>query len=459
MEERIDIIPSAPAAIALDVLESAGWQAWIVGGWVRDALLGREPHDADVATNAPWQQTERAFRAAGIAVHETGVKHGTITAVVSGQPIEVTTYRVEGPYSDARHPDYVRFVDDIALDLGRRDFTMNAIAFHPQRGIFDPFDGKSDIDAGVIRAVGNPYDRFTEDPLRIMRAARFASQTGFSIESATRQAAVACAPLLSGVARERIGAEFTKLICGKYAGSVIENQLAIVAAAVPELAPLRDFKLKSSRHAYDLLGHLAHSVDAALQDEAQRWAALLHDVAKPHASHDHAARSSQEARAIMRRLRVPRSIIEQAADAIAWHMTSFPPSVEAVREFVACLNGDAERARRALVLQRSDAAGHGPKGAPRAAEVDEELRMLGALEACGEALGVRDLAVNGHDVVRMAHVCGKRVGQTLDALLAAVIEGKIANERSDLLDYIPQAADEANENIFQKRLEKFLTKR
>ena len=235
MDTRIDIIAHSPAALAIRALEKSGYQAWIVGGWVRDTLMGRMPHDADIATNAPWEHTKRIMRDAGYAVHETGVKHGTVTAIVSGEPIEITTYRIEGPYSDSRHPDYVEFVDSIELDLARRDFTMNAIAFHPTRGIFDPFDGASDIEARTIRAVGDARKRFEEDPLRILRAARFEAQTGFEIESATRDAAFSCAHLLDSVARERTGSELTKLLCGPYAARVIENEFPIVVQAINEL--------------------------------------------------------------------------------------------------------------------------------------------------------------------------------------------------------------------------------
>ena len=159
-------------------LEAAGHEAWVVGGWVRDALLGRPGHDVDVTTSAPWQETARVLRAAGIEVHETGTAHGTVTAVVGGEPVETTTYRVEGAYSDFRHPDEVRFVTDVREDLARRDFTVNAMAFHPKRGLLDPFGGRRDLAARVIRAVGEPRRRFGEDALRVLRAVRFACRLG-----------------------------------------------------------------------------------------------------------------------------------------------------------------------------------------------------------------------------------------------------------------------------------------
>ena len=459
MDTRIDIIAHSPAALAIRALEKSGYQAWIVGGWVRDTLMGRMPHDADIATNAPWEHTKRIMRDAGYAVHETGVKHGTVTAIVSGEPIEITTYRIEGPYSDSRHPDYVEFVDSIELDLARRDFTMNAIAFHPTRGIFDPFDGASDIKARTIRAVGDARKRFEEDPLRILRAARFEAQTGFEIEPATRDAAFSCAHLLDSVARERTGSELTKLLCGPYAGRVIENEFPIVVQAINELEVARGFKLKSKRHAYDLLGHLAHSVSAAPENEALRWAALLHDIAKPESNHNHAQRSSIAATHIMQRLRIGRQQTQQAADAIAWHMTSFPPSEEPLRLFVACLGGDVPRARRALLLQRADASGHGPKGDAREKEVDEELAMLDALECSGKPLGAKQLALSGKEVAELGNLHGSEIGRTLDALLAAVVEGEVENTPEALRSHLNFAIENAEEHIFQKKLQKFLTKR
>ena len=172
-------------------LEGAGFEAWAVGGWVRDALLDAPSHDVDVTTSARWQDAEKILASRGYAVHRTGVAHGTITAVVEGEPVEVTTYRVEGDYTDHRHPDEVRFVDDIRLDLARRDFTVNAIAYHPRRGILDPFDGRGDLGRGLIRAVGDPRRRFEEDALRVLRAVRFACRLGFDIEPGTQRALTA----------------------------------------------------------------------------------------------------------------------------------------------------------------------------------------------------------------------------------------------------------------------------
>ena len=457
MTKSPNIAPHAPAAIAIKVIEAAGWQAWIVGGWVRDSLIGNKPHDADIATNAPWTRAKEAFAAAGCPVHETGVKHSTITAIVNGEPIEVTTYRTEGPYSDSRHPDYVKAAETIEADLARRDFTMNAIAFHPLRGFVDPYGGRKDIEKKTIRSVGRAEDRFAEDPLRIMRAIRFSSQLGFSIEKDTHVAAAENACLLELVARERIGSELSKLLMGAHAGKTIEEEIGIIAAIIPELSELRGFRLKSKKHSYDLLGHLAHSVDAAPYEKEQRWAALLHDIAKPRANHDHAEKSAIEARKIMRRIRIDRKTIEGAVEAIAWHMVSFPPNEQALKLFIACFGGDVSRAKRALILQRSDALGHGPGGFTRARQVDRELEMLEAIALEGAPLKAADLAIDGSTVALLGDVRDVQISQTIEALVAAVIEGEVANEEAALIAYLPHAREAACEHIFQKRLEKFLT--
>ena len=243
-------------AYALQVvgsLEAAGHEAWVVGGWVRDALLGRPGHDVDVTTSAPWQETARVLRAAGIEVHETGTAHGTVTAVADGRPVETTTYRVEGAYSDRRHPDEVRFVTDVREDLARRDFTVNAMAFHPQRGLLDPFGGEKDLAARVIRAVGEPRRRFEEDALRVLRAVRFACRLDAAIEPATQEALLACAPELDQIARERIGQEMRERIGQEMDGILatgraawaLRHEFPVLAAAIPELAPMAGFDQKS----------------------------------------------------------------------------------------------------------------------------------------------------------------------------------------------------------------------
>lgn len=200
---------------ALDALENAGFETWIVGGYVRDALLGRPSSDIDIATQAHWQDVQRVFEGQGYRTHETGTAHGTLTVIVDEQALEVTTYRSDGAYADARHPNQVSFVRTIAEDLARRDFTMNALAYHPARGLFDPYGGHADLEARIIRAVGDPDRRFSEDALRMLRACRFAAELGFAIDPNTFEGMLANKGLLPRISTERITHELQRLLLGE----------------------------------------------------------------------------------------------------------------------------------------------------------------------------------------------------------------------------------------------------
>ena len=287
LSRPVDLRVPIYALRAVEVLEDAGFEAWIVGGWVRDALRGSFAHDIDITTSATWQQSKAAFVAAGIPVHETGIAYGTVTAVVEQHPIEVTTYRCDGEYLDGRRPDSVQFVSRIEEDLARRDFTINAMAYHPKRGLLDLYGGQEDLSARVIRAVGEPSVRFTEDALRMLRALRFACRLSFSIEEKTHQALIECAPLLSQVAAERIGSEVAQIVEAGHSAHAIKLGFPVLAVAIPELLPLQNFDQRSPYHAYDVLEHTARvcsateAFTAGCATPALRWAALLHDIAKP----------------------------------------------------------------------------------------------------------------------------------------------------------------------------------
>ncbi|MBR5533460.1 MAG: tRNA nucleotidyltransferase, partial [Ruminiclostridium sp.] len=224
---------SSQAALALELLRVAGHEAWIVGGCVRDHLLGITPKDYDITTSALPEETKAVF--SGFSVIETGIRHGTVTVMMEGEPLEITTYRVDGGYTDARHPDQVTFTRSLREDAARRDFTMNAMAYAPGEGIQDFFGGQADVQAGIIRAVGDPAVRFQEDALRILRGIRFAAVLGFALEPETEQAARQYAPLLQKVSAERIAQELGKLLCGKYAGRILATYPDILGQFIPEL--------------------------------------------------------------------------------------------------------------------------------------------------------------------------------------------------------------------------------
>ena len=442
----------------VDALEAAGHEAWVVGGWVRDALLGRPGHDVDVTTSAPWQETARVLRAAGIEVHETGTAHGTVTAVVDGRPVETTTYRVEGAYSDRRHPDEVRFVTDVREDLARRDFTVNAMAFHPERGLLDPFGGEKDLAAGVIRAVGEPRRRFGEDALRVLRAVRFACRLDAAIEPATQEALVACAPELDQIARERIGQEMDGILATGRAAWALRHEFAVMAAAVPELAPMAGFDQRSPYHAHDVLEHTAR-VCAGVEEftgggasQALRWAALLHDVAKPECwSEDvsgrghffgHPEAGARTARRVMARLAIPGDVARAAAALVLLHDFEIQATAPSMRRMLAELErscpGQARRlAFDLLDLKRSDAVAKAPQCMGYAVELDRMTRALRAELAAGAVWRVGDLAVGGADVIRERGIePGPGVGMVLAQLLATVMEGELPNDRDAQLAWL-----------------------
>lgn len=458
----VRVVPAYPVPDyglrVLRVLEDAGFEAWVVGGWVRDALLGAPMHDVDVTTSAPWQETERVLRAAGIEVHETGTAHGTVTAVVEGMPVEVTTYRVEGTYSDRRHPDEVRFVRDVREDLARRDFTVNAMAYHPDRGLLDLFGGREDLSRGVVRAVGDPYRRFEEDALRVLRAVRFACRLGFEVEPRTQAALVACAPELDGIARERVGQEMDGIVASGRVSWALNNEFDVLARAVPALIPMRGMDQRSPYHAYDLLEHTARvcagveAFSGGAPTQALRWAALLHDAGKPMcASVDENGRGHfrdhQRAGAILCKdallgLALPHEVADRAAALVRYHDRHLSASPAGVRRLLRRLDqarpGEAPAlAYQLLDLQRADAIAKAWPCAQRAVELDVFERALSGELSRGTAFRVRDLAVGGGDVMRALGVApGPEVGQALSALLDDVIYGRVENSREALLAWL-----------------------
>ena len=458
----VRVVPAYPVPdyglVVLRVLEDAGFEAWVVGGWVRDALLGAPMHDVDVTTSAPWQETERALRSAGIEVHETGTAHGTVTAVIDGQPVEVTTYRVEGTYSDRRHPDEVRFVRDVREDLARRDFTVNAMAYHPDRGLLDLFGGREDLSRGVVRAVGDPYRRFEEDALRVLRAVRFACRLGFEVEPRTQAALVACAPELDGIARERVGQEMDGIVASGRVSWALNNEFDVLARAVPALIPMRGMDQRSPYHAYDLLEHTARvcagveAFSGGAPTQALRWAALLHDAGKPMcASVDENGRGHfrdhQRAGAILCKdallgLALPHEVADRAAALVRYHDRHLSASPAGVRRLLRRLDqarpGEAPAlAYQLLDLQRADAIAKAWPCAQRAVELDVFERALSGELSRGTAFRVRDLAVGGGDVMRALGVApGPEVGQALSALLDDVIYGRVENSREALLAWL-----------------------
>ena len=421
----------------LDALESAGYASYAVGGCVRDACLGLTPHDYDLCTAALPEQTEAVF--AGKQLVLAGKKHGTVGVVTDCGVVEITTFRTEGDYRDNRHPNWVSFVPEVEQDLARRDYTMNAMAYSPKRGFADPFGGRADLRAKVLRAVGDPEQRFQEDSLRILRGVRFAVRFGFSVEEETEQAMSSQAELMDNLARERVFDELCKLLPLVNAEDLCRFA-PILAAVIPELRPMIDFDQHSPHHAYDLFTHVAHVVEAVPGDLTLRWAALLHDVGKiPTFTQDatgrghfygHAQVGAEMADGILRRLKAPSALRGQAVTLIGGHMTRLEPNRKTLRRQLGRMGWDTMD--KLLSLQEADM---GSKGTGNPEELEQFAQIRGLLEeikAEDACLRVTDLAVNGRDLIALGYT-GKAIGDCLNALLERVLDETLPNERQALL--------------------------
>lgn len=435
------------------MLEQAGFEAWVVGGFVRDALMGRPSHDIDIASSASWQEVQRVSEAAGFSTHETGVAHGTLTVVVPDRAdeqvlhaVEVTTFRADGAYGDSRHPDRVEFVRSIEEDLARRDFTINALAYHPQRGLLDLYDGVDDMQAGVIRMVGDPHERMAEDALRILRACRFSSQLGFGIEGATFQAMLERKHLLARVSTERVTSELTGFLLGDHVHDALMTCVDVLAFVLPELLAMKDCPQKTPYHIYDVLEHTAWVVQHTPPDRLTRWAALFHDMGKPAAAffspdgiehfYGHATVSMVAARGIMDRLLMSNAFKDRALTLVKRHDEVIEPDARSVRRALSRMGGDVELFRKLCDIKRADALSQAPQCAARAALADELLEVLEEVLAAEDAFTVRDLAIDGRDVIAAGIAQGPAVGEVLARALDAVIDGRMNNERDELLEFV-----------------------
>ncbi len=445
MEELTINLP-ADVAVLLAMLRDAGYPAYAVGGCVRDALLGIEPHDWDICTSALPAQMQQVFR--GLHTVDTGLKHGTLTVVVNHGPYEITTFRVDGAYTDHRHPDTVSFVDNIAEDLSRRDFTVNAIAWSPDAGLVDLFGGREDLAAGVIRCVGEPALRFDEDALRILRALRFASVYDFTIDPATDAAARKLAPSLAGVAGERIREELLKLLCGRGAGRILRAYPDILSEIIPEIRPMIGYDQQNHHHSYDLWEHTVRAVENMPPEADLRLAMLLHDTGKPlvRTTDEHGEghyRGHQQASAVIAAraadtLRLDNATRDRVLLLVRYHdipLRTESGEINLDRSFLLRkLNRFGETDLRDLIrIHRADRIATGYSSPEREdRRMKERLDALDALLAEKPCYTLKDLAVNGHDL-QAAGLRGKEIGETLQRLLEDVMDGRVENSRDALL--------------------------
>lgn len=437
---------------ALQLLESAGYEAFLVGGAVRDYVRDGSPaKDWDITTNALPEQVKEVF--AGFHLIETGLKHGTVTVMIDHEPLEVTTYRIDGDYTDHRHPDAVRFTRNLREDMERRDFTMNALAYNPRIGVVDLVGGKRDIKDGIIRCVGNPDRRFQEDGLRILRALRFASVLCLEIEPATADAVHRNKELLKEIAAERIQVELTKMLCGEGVQEVLTKYEDILALVMPELEPMFGFEQHNPHHNSDVWNHTIKVVSNAPAEPVMRWTALLHDVGKPHCfSFDeqgvghffgHASKSTLIADELLQRLRFDNATRERITLLVKNHDTPLPIDEKGVKRLMSRLG--AEAALQIVDIHRADTAGQHPDCAYRYAEFDEVQAMMQKVLDEQACFSVKNLAINGNDVLAKG-LRGKQVGEALQKTLNAVMDGEIPNEKSKLLVYVDRILEEYMED-------------
>jgi len=441
-ESSIDLTLPGYVLDALSVLERGGAGAFAVGGCVRDLLRGAEPGDYDVTTCAPPERVTELFDAAGWKCAPTGVAHGTVTVICEAGKLEVTTYRRDGEYADHRRPDSVRFTGELQDDLARRDFTVNAMAYSPGRGLADPFGGRDDLRAGVIRCVGDPDARFGEDALRIVRAARFASTLDFAIDRATADAMQRSLPLLKYISGERIGAELLKLLCGAGAARVLRERRTLFAAIIPSLGAEFDFEQHSPYHIHDVWEHTVAVVGEVRAEPVLRLAALLHDVGKPGCFtrgtdgvghfYGHAEAGAKLAYAALRALKLDAVTIARVTELVRLHMLDLKPERKIIRRRLGTLT--PPEFFDLIELQRADALAHEPAAAvKRLRELERAAELARGIIADGECCTLRQLAIGGDELVALGLPPGPEVGRILRRLLREVTDGKLANERGALM--------------------------
>ena len=423
------------------VLEQNGFEAYMIGGFPRDLLLQKESGDIDLTTNALPEETKRCF--SGYRVVETGLRHGTVTVLFEGTPFEITTYRVDSASADHRHPDSVRFSRSLRNDAARRDFTVNAIAYHPDRGFLDFFGGQEDLQNRIIRCIGSPEDRFEEDALRILRALRFSSVLNFEIEPETEKALCKKKELLRGVSRERVFAELKKLLCGEGVERVLLRYTEILSVVLPQLAPMKGFDQKSPYHCFDLLAHTARATARIAPAPRLRLAALLHDIGKPDCFsldengighfYGHYEKSAELAEKLLSSLKADRETKERVVLLVRHHDSPIEPREAVVKRRLRKLGREAFF--ELLALMRADTLALAPKYHGRTEELDAVEAMAREILAREDCFSLKSLAVNGDDLLALGYR-GKEIGAALEALLDAVTENRAPNEKEALLRYL-----------------------
>ena len=421
---------------ALEKLIANNSEGYLVGGCVRDFLADMTPHDFDITTNATPAKIKSIFSEYKTIL--TGQKHGTVGVVIDGNVVEITTYRTEKGYSDSRHPESVEFSASIEEDLKRRDFTINAMAMDLQGNIIDLFGGREDLKNGVIRAVGDPAERFEEDALRIMRALRFASRLGFVLDKATSEAVKVCCERLVNISAERVRDEFTGLICGKYADRVLREYRDVIAVFIPEIVHCFDFDQKSPWHKYDVWEHTLHALVQSKNTLKLRLAVLFHDIAKPDCFKEdengrghfkrHAELSAVKAREILKRLKYPRRLTDDVT-AVIFNHRDVPKTKYDIKKLI-CHNG-VENTLDLIELQRADSLSKQDFCRSETAIHDKNQSFVEEILANNECVCLKQLKINGNELIEMG-ITGSEIGDILGTLLDEVLQETLENDKNVL---------------------------
>lgn len=433
-------ILSKQADTAIELLCSKGFEAYAVGGFTRDMIMGRPNHDTDITTSATPEEVKELF--AGYRTVDTGIKHGTVTVIIDGVPLEITTYRIDKGYTDGRHPDEVVFTRSLEEDLRRRDFTVNSIAYSPDRGFVDPFGGRDDIENRIIRCVGNPAERFTEDSLRILRALRFSAVLGFEIEKETAKAMRECKALLEIVSKERIFTEITKMLCGDNIRYILENYSDIIEVVLPEIKGMKGFDQRNFHHMHDILTHTAVVTESIAPLPHLRLSALLHDCGKVDCFsvdengtghfYGHPTISAKKADEALIRLKSDTRTREKVVKLVKVHDTPIEESERIIKKRLRSMG--EELFFDLIKLQRADTKGLSPEFHGREEHFDTLEAMAEKIIADGQCFSLKDLKINGNDLIGLGF-SGKEIGVALSLALEGVIDGRLTNEKEELIAF------------------------
>lgn len=425
-----------------NILNNAGFECFMVGGCVRDFLLDKKPNDIDFATNATPGEIEECFY--GFNLIKTGLEHGTVTVIINKNAYEITTYRVDGDYIDNRRPESVEFVQDITNDLARRDFTINALAYNPSRGIIDCFNGIEDLQNKVIRCVNDPMKRLNEDALRILRALRFSATLGYAVENKTKEACFKLAHLLKNISAERVFAELCKTLVQPDTHKIMFEYIDIWGEIIPELLKMKGFDQRNPHHVHDVLKHTCVALEGADSDLIVRLTILFHDVGKPDSFtmdengnghfYGHALKSEEITRVVLNRLKVDNRTKEQVLTLIKYHDLDLQATEKYVKRLCYKL-GSLDMVKKLILVQRADNFGQAPLHSERIGKFNQIDNIIKKLEKENLSFSLKDLAVDGYDMINLG-LSGKNIGKSLDFILDAVLNEKVLNKRDELLNYI-----------------------